>query len=67
MQCTSLLFMITAIIISTIYNYVSEHVRILRISYMPKGTGTGLFAGVIVCGVLFLPIHYFVIQPALPG
>jgi hypothetical protein len=32
---------------------------------MPKGIGTGILAGVIVWGVLFLPIHYYVIQPAL--
>lgn len=60
-----LLFMITAVIISMIYNYVSEHVRIFRISSMPKGIGTGILAGIIVWGVLFLPMHYFVIQPAL--
>jgi hypothetical protein len=58
-------FMITAVIISMIYNYVSEHVRICRISSMPKGIGTGILAGVIVWGVLFLPMHYYVIQPAL--
>jgi hypothetical protein len=60
-----LLFMITAVIISMIYNYVSEHVRIFRISSMPKGIGTGILAGVIVWSVLFLPMHYYVIQPAL--
>jgi hypothetical protein len=60
-----LLFMITAVIISMIYNYVSEHVRIFHISSMPKGIGTGILAGVIVWGVLFLPLHYYVIQPAL--
>ena len=59
------LFMITAVIISMIYNYVSERVRIFRISSMPKGIGTGILAGVIVWGVLFLPMHYYVIQPAL--
>ncbi len=32
---------------------------------MPKGIGTGILAGVIVWGVLFLPMHYYVIQPAL--
>jgi hypothetical protein len=37
-----LLFMITAVIISMIYNYVSEHVRIFRISFIPKGIGTGI-------------------------
>ena len=62
-----LLFMITAVIISVIYNYVSKHIRILHISSMPKGIGTGILAGVIVWGVLFLPIHYYVIQPALSG
>jgi hypothetical protein len=60
-----LLFMITAVIISTIYNYVSEHVRILRLTSMPKGIGTGILAGVVVWGVLFLPMHYFFIQPTL--
>ena len=34
---------------------------------MPKGIGTGILAGVIVWGVLFLPMHYYVIQPALSG
>jgi len=57
--------MITAVIISMIYNYVSERVRIFHISSMPKGIGTGILAGVIVWGVLFLPMHYYVIQPAL--
>ena len=60
-----LLFMLTAVIISMIYNYVSERVPILHISSMPKGIGTGILAGTIVWGVLFIPIHYFVIQPAL--
>ncbi len=62
-----LLFMVTAVIISIIYNYVSKHIRIFHISSMPKGIGTGILAGVIVWGVLFLPMHYYVIQPALSG
>jgi hypothetical protein len=62
-----ILFMTTAIIISIIYNYVSERVRIFHISSMPKGIGAGILVGVIVWGVLFLPIHYFVIQPVLSG
>jgi hypothetical protein len=36
-----LLFMITAVIISMIYNYVSERVRIFRISSMPNGLNPG--------------------------
>ena len=60
-----LLFMVTAIIISIIYNYISKRIRIFHISSMPKGIGTGILAGVIVWGILFLPIHYYVIQPAL--
>lgn len=62
-----LLFMVTAVIISIIYNYVSKHVRIFNISSMPKGIGTGILAGVIVWGLLFLPLHYYVIQPGLSG
>jgi hypothetical protein len=62
-----LLFMVTAVIISIIYNYISKHIRILNINSMPKGIGTGILAGVIVWGVLFLPLHYYVIQPALSG
>jgi hypothetical protein len=62
-----LLFMVTAIIISMIYNYVSKHIRIFYISSMPKGIGTGILTGVIVWGVLFLPMHNYVIQPALSG
>jgi hypothetical protein len=61
------LFMVTAVIISIIYNYVSKRIRILNINSMPKGIGTGILAGVIVWGVLFLPLHYYVIQPALSG
>jgi hypothetical protein len=60
-----LLFMITAVIISMIYNYISKHVIIFHINSVPKGLGTGVLAGVIVWGVLFLPMHYYVIQPAL--
>jgi hypothetical protein len=60
-----LLFMVTAVIISMIYNYLSKRIRIFHISSMPKGIGTGILAGVIVWGVLFLPMHYYVIQPAL--
>jgi hypothetical protein len=41
------LLMITAVIISMIYNYVSEHIRILRLTSMPKGIGTGILAGVV--------------------
>jgi hypothetical protein len=43
-----LLYMITAVIISIIYNYISANVRILQISSAPKGIGTGVLAGVIV-------------------
>jgi hypothetical protein len=32
---------------------------------MLKGIGTGILAGVIIWGVLFLPMNYCVIQPAL--
>jgi hypothetical protein len=62
-----ILFMVTAVIISIIYNYMSKRIRIFNISSMPKGIGTGILAGVIVWGVLFLPTHYYVIQPALSG
>ncbi|MPZ06376.1 MAG: hypothetical protein GEU26_08170 [Nitrososphaeraceae archaeon] len=62
-----LLFMVTAVIISIIYNYISKRIRIFHISSMPKGIGTGILAGVIVWGVLFLPMHYYIIQPALSG
>lgn len=60
-----ILFMVTSVIISIIYNYISKHIKVFYISSMPKGIGTGILAGVIVWGVLFLPVHYYVIQPAL--
>ena len=62
-----ILFMVTAVIISITYNYISKRIRIFHISSIPKGIGTGILTGVIVWGVLFLPIHFFVIQPALSG
>jgi riboflavin transporter FmnP len=60
-----LLYMITAVIISIIYNYISKSVRIFQISSVSKGIGTGILAGTIVWAVLFLPMNYYVIQPAL--
>ena len=59
------LYMITAAIIGIIYGYITTHVRKLYPNSVVKGLGTGILAGVIVWAVLFLPLNYGVMQPAL--
>jgi ABC-type phosphate transport system permease subunit len=37
----------------------------LYINSVLKGVGTGILAGIVVWGVLFLPINYLIMQPTL--
>jgi hypothetical protein len=59
------LYMITAVIIGIIYSSISDNVRKLYITSVPKGLVTGVIAGVIVWTVLFIPINALVVQPKL--
>lgn len=60
-----LLYMITAVIIGIIYSGVSKRIKVLYINSVLKGVGTGILAGIIVWGVLFMPINYVIMQPTL--
>jgi hypothetical protein len=60
-----LLHMITATVIGIIYMIISNSTRKLYISSVFKGLATGIITGVVVWGVLFLPLHYGVMQPML--
>lgn len=60
-----LLYMITAIIIGIIYSGISKRIKVLYINSVLKGVGTGILAGIIVWGVLFMPINYVIMQPTL--
>lgn len=57
--------MITATVIGIIYMVISDRVRILYISSVFKGLATGPITGVVVWAILFIPLHYGVIQPML--
>jgi hypothetical protein len=59
------LFIVTAAIIGIIYSSISDNVRKLYITSVPKGLGAGVLAGVIVWGFLFIPINALVMQPNL--
>jgi uncharacterized membrane protein YqgA involved in biofilm formation len=60
-----LLYMITAVIIGIIYSGISKRIKVFYINSVLKGVGTGILAGIIVWGVLFLPINYVIMQPTL--
>lgn len=57
--------MITATVIGIIYMTVSDRVRVLYISSVFKGLATGPMTGAVVWAVLFMPLHFGVIQPML--
>jgi hypothetical protein len=57
--------MITATVIGIIYMIVSDRVRPLYISSIWKGLATGPITGIVVWAVLFLPLHFVVMQPML--
>lgn len=59
--------MITATVIGIVYMIVSDRVRPLYISSVFKGLATGPITGVVVWAILFLPLHFLVIQPILVG
>ncbi len=60
-----LLHMITGMVIGIIYSTLSESIKKLNITSIYKGLGTGILTGVVVWGVLFLPLNYVIMQPTL--
>jgi ABC-type spermidine/putrescine transport system permease subunit II len=57
--------MITGVIIGIIYSTLSQNIKKLYITSVYKGVGTGILTGIVVWGVLFLPINYVIMQPTL--
>ena len=60
-----LLHMVTGLIIGIIYSTLSENIKKLNITSVYKGLGTGILTGVVVWGILFLPLNYGIMQPTL--
>jgi hypothetical protein len=59
------LHMLTGAIIGMIYMAVSERTRKLRTFSTIRWFGTGVATGIVVWAVLFVPLHFFLVQPAL--
>jgi hypothetical protein len=60
------LHMITGAIIGIVYMIVSDRVRKLRTdSSSLKAFATGVATGIVVWAVLFVPLHFFLMQPSL--
>lgn len=58
--------MITGAIIGIVYMIISDRVRKLRIdSSTLKAFATGVATGIAVWAVLFVPLHFFLMQPTL--
>lgn len=57
--------MVTATVIGVIYMMISNSVKRLHIRSIPKGLATGVITGVVVWAVLFLPLHFGVVEPML--
>jgi hypothetical protein len=60
-----LLHMATATAIGVVYMVISNSVRQLYIGSVFKGLATGAMTGITVWAVLFLPLHFGVMQPML--
>lgn len=61
------LHMATATAIGVIYMVISNLIKPLYIGSVFKGLATGTMTGIAVWGVLFLPLHFGVMQPMLQG
>jgi hypothetical protein len=60
------LHMITGAIIGIVYMIVSDRISKLRTdSSTPKAFATGVATGIVVWAVLFVPLHFFLMQPTL--
>lgn len=59
--------MLTGAIIGMTYMAISERIRRLRNFSTASWFGTGVATGVAVWAVLFIPLHFFVVEPALQG
>ncbi|HEX9677228.1 hypothetical protein [Nitrososphaera sp.] len=60
-----LLHMITATVIGIVYLLISNSVKKLYITSVFKGLATGTITGVAIWAILFLPLHFGVMQPML--
>jgi hypothetical protein len=61
------LHMLTGTVIGMIYIVVSERIHRLRNFSTASWFGTGVATGVVVWAILFVPLHFFLVQPSLQG
>ena len=61
------LHMLTGAIIGMVYMVISERIRKLRNFSTASWFGTGVATGLAVWAVLFVPLHFFLVEPALQG
>jgi hypothetical protein len=59
------LHMLTGAIIGMVYMAISERIKHLRTFSTARWFGTGIATGVAIWAVLFVPLHFFLVQPAL--
>src|SRR5687768_5202211 len=59
------LHMMTGGIIGIVYMVISDRVRQFRSFSTLRWFGTGLSTGIVVWAILFVPLHYFLVQPTL--
>ena len=60
------LHMLTGAVIGLVYMVVSDRVALLRVDFStPKAFATGIATGIAVWGILFIPLHFFAVQPTL--
>lgn len=61
------LHILTGVVIGMVYMVVSERIRRLRNFSTASWFGTGVATGIAVWAVLFVPLHFFIVGPALQG
>lgn len=59
--------MVTATVIGIAYMVISDRERPIYTISVFKGLATGPMTGVVIWAILFLPLHFLVIQPMLVG
>lgn len=60
-----ILHMMTGAVIGIVYRAVSERMKHFRTFSTIRWFGTGVTTGIVVWAVLFVPLHFLLVQPAL--
>jgi hypothetical protein len=57
--------MLTGAIIGIIYMIISDQVKWFRTFSTAKWLGTGVATGIVVWAILFVPLHFLVVNPTI--